>query len=73
MRFVSRSEHLVSRSNVLPIRASHSATRDDDQLAAFRGLLIAGSVSVLFWGVCLTAVWLIALETPLPAAGYIDS
>jgi len=59
MRFVSRSEQFVSRSNVLPMRASYSVTRDDFQPTAFRGLLIAGSVSILFWGICLTAFWLL--------------
>jgi hypothetical protein len=41
------------------MRVRHSTTRDNLQLTAFRGLLIAGSVSVLFWGVCLGAYWLL--------------
>ena len=57
MHFVSRSEHIVSKTNVYPIRASQPAVRDDSNLTAFRGLLIAGSVSLLFWGVCL-ALWM---------------
>lgn len=57
MRFVSQSEHVVSRNNVFPIRATQPAVRDDSNLTAFRGLLIAGSVSLLFWGVCF-ALWM---------------
>jgi hypothetical protein len=63
MRFVQRSEHAVSRSNVLPIRASQPAMRDDSDLTAFRGLLIAASMSLLFWGVCLTTLWLLRMRS----------
>jgi hypothetical protein len=59
MRLVSRSDEFVSRTNVFPIRPGHAVTRDDPKLTAFRGLLIAGSVSLLFWGVCLAALWVI--------------
>lgn len=58
MRFVSRSEHIVSRTNVFPIRAGLAATHDDTKRTAFRGLLIAGTVSSLFWGICLVALWI---------------
>ena len=59
MRFVYRSDPVVSRTNVFPIRASQQADRDESNLTAFRGLLIAGSMSLLFWGLCLAAVWMV--------------
>jgi hypothetical protein len=63
MRLVSRFEPEGSNSNVFAMRASHALLRGSPQPTAFRGWLIAGSISALFWGVCLTAIWLLCLKT----------
>jgi hypothetical protein len=63
MRLVYRSERNTTKSNV--VRMPHSKlnivdnTIDQPELTAFRGFLIAATFSALFWGICLTAVWLL--------------
>lgn len=59
MRDVSRVERLGSNSNIIPLRVARSIGHDEPGLNAFRGLLVAASMSALFWGVCLTAIWLL--------------
>jgi hypothetical protein len=46
------------RSNMIPIWPSCNDEIGEGELTAFRGLLIAATASALFWGLCLTAVWL---------------
>jgi len=63
MRVVSRIEYPADHSNILPMPASRATVRDEHGPSAFRGLLIAASLSALFWGVCLTALWLMRTRT----------
>jgi hypothetical protein len=63
MRFISRADQFGDQSNVFPMRPNHVVRRDGPELTAFRGLLIAASLSALFWGVCATAVWLLRSRT----------
>lgn len=63
MRFVSRSGQFGDQSNVFPMRRHYDVRRHEPELTAFRGLLIAASLSALFWGVCATAVWLMYFRT----------
>lgn len=58
MRFVSRGHYVHPGSNVIQLPISHSHSIEEPELTAMRGLLIAASLSVVFWGLCLTAVWL---------------
>jgi hypothetical protein len=41
------------------VRANRSVMRDDSGITAFRGMLVAASLSALFWGACFTIVWLL--------------
>jgi hypothetical protein len=59
MRFVSRVEHAHPPSNVFILPSAEHRTDNEPELTAVRGLLIAASLSALFWGVCIAAVWLI--------------
>ena len=59
MRHVSRVERSVSNSNFIALHADRPVSHDEPGLSAFRGLLVAASVSALFWGACLTAIWLL--------------
>jgi len=59
MRYVSRVERTRSSSNFISLRDGRPVDHEDAGLSAFRGLLVAASMSALFWGVCLTALWLL--------------
>ena len=59
MRYISRVERTRSNSYFVSLRDGRSADHEDPGLSAFRGLLVAASMSALFWGVCLTALWLL--------------
>jgi hypothetical protein len=59
MRFASRASSSTPKSNLLTLRANRSLLRDDPGLTAFRGMLVAASLSALFWGACFTVVWLL--------------
>ena len=59
MRFASRASSAFSKSDLQAHRANRSILRDDPDLTAFRGLLIAASLSALFWAACVTAFWLL--------------
>ena len=59
MRPTSRMIRIGRGSNVIPIRSANHNLTGGDELTAFRGLLIAATASALFWGLCITAVWLI--------------
>jgi hypothetical protein len=59
MRFTSRPTHGGVTASLLPSHNQQSAENEEPELSAFRGLLVALSFSALFWGACLTAVWLL--------------
>ncbi len=59
MRYVSRASSSNSKSNLLTLRANRSMLRDDAGLTAIRGMLVAATLSALFWGACITAIWLL--------------
>ena len=60
MRVPSRTTHGGVTANLLPSHNEPLAQDDDEPgLGAFRGLLVALSFSLLFWGVCITAIWLL--------------
>jgi hypothetical protein len=59
MRFVSRAGDHHERSNVFTMSRTRSVRQTDPELTAFRGLLIAATASALFWGACITAIWLL--------------
>ena len=59
MRFASRPTNPVVAPDLLPPHNHLLETDDLPELSAFRGLLVALSFSVLIWGVCLTAFWLL--------------
>lgn len=63
MRLVSRAGRLDGPSNVLSMRPKHAALRDEPELTTFRGLLVATSLSALFWAACITAFWLMRSRT----------
>jgi hypothetical protein len=58
MRYSSRITHTREGSKILPMPLPH-ATHHDDELTAFRGLLIAATASALLWSIGLTAAWLL--------------
>jgi len=58
MRLVSRIERSGSNLGMIPFDAYHPAEKDAPGVSAFRGLLVAATMSALFWGLCLTAIWL---------------
>jgi hypothetical protein len=59
MRSTSHVIRIDQGSNVIPIRSANNNLTGGDELTAFRGLLIAATASALFWGLCITIVWLI--------------
>lgn len=59
MRFGTRASSAISKSNLLTLPTNRSVMRDDPGLTAFRGMLVAASLSALFWGACFTIVWLL--------------
>jgi len=59
MRLVSRFERNASNPNVLTMRSIQSIADEEPELTAFRGFLIAASVSAVLWAACLTAVWFV--------------
>ena len=59
MRVASRVSNLGVTSDLYPAQHEHLAEEEGPELSAFRGLLVALSFSALFWGACITAVWLI--------------
>jgi hypothetical protein len=59
MRYATRATRLGENSNVLPIRPGGSLRHENEELTAFRGFLFAASASALFWGLCLTGIWLL--------------
>jgi len=59
MRYFSRVERSGSNSNLIALHVDRSISHDVPGLSAFRGLLVAASVSALFWGACLAALWLL--------------
>jgi len=59
MRYVSRVERSGSNSNFIALHADRTVSQDESGLSAFRGLLVAASVSAVFWGACLTVIWLL--------------
>ena len=63
MRYVSRVERTGSDSNLFFLRPGQNVVRDEPGLTAFRGLIIAASLSALFWGVCLTAIWVMRVRS----------
>jgi hypothetical protein len=56
MRFLSRAIRTHGGFSVIPAPSTEDTERGNG-LTVFRGLLIAVAVSVLLWGICLTAVW----------------
>ena len=59
MRFVSRGEAAHPRSNVITLPGVDHYDDTEPELTAMRGIVIAATLSALFWGLCFTAVWLI--------------
>jgi hypothetical protein len=59
LRITSRSARLAPSAEIFPSDNQLLRHDDEPELSAFRGLLVAFSLSVLFWGACLTAVWLL--------------
>lgn len=57
MRLVPRFERCASNPNLLTMRPLQSGTNEGPEPTAFRGFLIAASVSAILWAVGLTAVW----------------
>lgn len=58
MRFASRAFNPGGRSNVFQMPSHRTEQRDEPELTAVRGLLIAATLSAVFWGACLTLIWL---------------
>lgn len=63
MRYLSRVQRAGSISRMPSPRPLRLLKRDEPELSAFRGLLVAASLSALFWGACLTALWLLRLRS----------
>ena len=59
MRYVSRGEPAHPRLNVISLPGIDHDDVVEPELTAMRGIVIAATVSALFWGLCITAVWLI--------------
>jgi hypothetical protein len=59
MRYVSRVHHFGVDPSIPAARPDDHSVGDESELTAFRGLLVAASVSALFWGACFTVFWLL--------------
>jgi len=59
MRIFSRVEHTVANPNLILWPTDQPMHDDEPELSAFRGLVIATTLSAAFWALCLTAVWLV--------------
>ncbi len=58
MRFSSRVVSTREGRNVIPMPLPPD-TNHEDELTAFRGLVIAATASALLWSIALAAAWLL--------------
>lgn len=57
MRHESQGEFLASVENIVSRRRKEGAKSEPPELNAVRGLVIAATLSALFWAACVAAVW----------------